>query len=576
MTYLLPQASIRWQGQTPISNDYRDIYWSQDDGVGEKSHVFLRASQIERHWQHLTDASHFTVCEIGFGFGLNFLLTLDAWRNRKGPGLLHYISIENQPVSPSDLARLSGLLPQRTVDELLGRYPLPIRGRHVRWFGDDVRLTLVYDDAQPALKDLAGGVDAWYLDAFSPDRNGDPWSSRVFGQMFARSRPGASLTTYSVSGDVRRGLTQAGFEVSRQPGFGAKREMLSATRPDRWQATSHESPTVAVIGNGIAGAYLHEALSRRRLTTCVFEDEDPPVQVPQFAVCPSLAVRAEHRYRFSLSAFEYATSDNPHFHQSGLMLITEGARERQRWLRISEQLPDEFLYPTEDGFLFPRAGWISASQLTALTPRTHQRIHGVVRHANCWRLLDESGQTCQEADVVVVATGADRPPCDMPLSLDIIPGLALSIRTEQPIRRVRSGEVSLFPAMEGAHTLSGIYDRQMTEPSPAHVKELLDGFGSDCDILSSTMGLRATTRDRLPIVGAVPDWEQLTEHDSAKPFSAYQPGLYVLNGLGSYGANTARLSAEHIANLITGEVPAIDKRMQRSLAAERFHIRDSK
>ena len=37
----------------------------------------------------------------------------------------------------------------------------------------------------------------------------------------------ATFATFTSAGEVRRGLLAAGFEVTKQPGFGKKREMLT-------------------------------------------------------------------------------------------------------------------------------------------------------------------------------------------------------------------------------------------------------------------------------------------------------------------------------------------------------------
>ena len=79
--------------------------------------------------------------------------------------------------------------------------------------------------------------------------------------------------------------------------------------------------------------------------------------------------------------------------------------------------------------------------------------------------------------------------------------------------------------------------------------------------------MRATTKDRLPLCGPVPEW--------CKPNALNPVGLYILQGLGSHGATTARLCAEHIANLITQEVPALGISIQKALNPKRFIQRDT-
>src|SRR5690606_5869774 len=115
-----------------------------------------------------------------------------------------------------------------------------------------------------------GAFDAWFLDGFAPARNPTMWSPEIFRSIGRLSRPGARAATFSVAGDVRRGLEAVGFEVWKAPGFGAKRERLEAcftgaNKPRRSMfpyAATRATP-VAVIGAGIAGASCAHALARR-------------------------------------------------------------------------------------------------------------------------------------------------------------------------------------------------------------------------------------------------------------------------------------------------------------------------
>jgi len=563
--YLLPCANISWQNNTPYANDFSDIYWSREVGVQEKTHVFLAAGHLASRWGQLHTRSYFTIAELGFGFGLNFLLTVDAWRKSGARGILHYISFEKYPVSVADLKRLQELLPNPLVNELLDVYPHPFHGRHVIWFGDNIRLTLIFDDALTSMRNLTAEVDAWYVDGFSPKNNESLWNKRVFGQLFRLSRKGATLTTYSVAGTVRRELTNAGFAVMRAPGFGRKREMLSATKAGDWQPASYPHRRVAILGKGVAGAFLNEALAKRDLSVTVIHDDDSTSnRVPQLAIYPPLAINAEHRYRFSLSAFAYTTRRNPYFHPSGLTIKPKDQRETDRWRRIIEQFPDTFVHETESGICFPEAGWLASRQMTDEVPSQQSTIDNVQRTGDTWQLRHQSGAVTT-ADIVIFATGARKVPIPMPSLINVIPGLALSISLESTVDQVLSGKTTIYPEHAGLHTVSGIYDKDLTTPSEKHIQSLLGNIHEEHNLVTSAVGLRAATRDRLPLCGMMPDWHTLAD----------QPGLYLLQGLGSHGGTTSRLCAEHIANLITGEPFALDRPMQRALAPMRFQLRDS-
>ena len=87
---------------TPFSPEYGDVYHSADSGPGQARHVFLGGNELPARW---SGARVFTIVETGFGLGLNFLATWDAWRvDPARPERLHYVSIEKHPFLREGLA----------------------------------------------------------------------------------------------------------------------------------------------------------------------------------------------------------------------------------------------------------------------------------------------------------------------------------------------------------------------------------------------------------------------------------------------------------------------------------------
>ncbi len=90
------------------------------------------------------------------------------------------------------------------------------------------------------------------------------------------------------------------------------------------------------------------------------------------------------------------------------------------------------------------------------------------------------------------------------------------------------------------------------------------GLSDRLSTQSVWQGTRLTTPDRLPVVGAVPDYDRYStdyarlHHGPAHqpwPDPRYHHGLYLLGGLGSRGAVSAALAAELLADVITGNTP---------------------
>ncbi len=224
----LRPASLKWRDGTPYSDIFDDVYFSASDGLAESRYVFLQGNDLPARF---ASADHFTIGETGFGTGLNFLLSLAAWRESAPPAAhLHYLSVEKHPLSIADLRRVSRLWPALAApaEELLSLYPPLLGGRHQLQLRDGrVTLTLLLGDALALLPDVQTVVDAWYLDGFAPAKNPAMWSAGVLREVARLSRPGTSFATFTAAGAVRRELQAAGFTVHKRAGFGRKREMLA-------------------------------------------------------------------------------------------------------------------------------------------------------------------------------------------------------------------------------------------------------------------------------------------------------------------------------------------------------------
>ena len=216
------------QGQ-PRSRLYGDVYFSTLDGLAESRAVFLQGCGLPEAW---AGRRRFTVGELGFGTGLNILALLDLWRRTAPAGAwLDIFSIEAHPLAAEEAAAVLAAWPEVAdlAELLVRRWPGRARGFH-RLDLPEVRATLdlAVMEAGEALAGWTGTADAWFLDGFAPSANPQMWRQEVLDLVAARSAAGARAATFTVAGDVRRGLQAAGFEVAKRPGFGRKRQMLAA------------------------------------------------------------------------------------------------------------------------------------------------------------------------------------------------------------------------------------------------------------------------------------------------------------------------------------------------------------
>ena len=111
-----PAEPILSSTGTPYSPRYDDVYHSVEGGLAEARHVFLGGNDLPGAW---AGRRQFVILETGFGQGLNFLATWQAWRNDpQRCSRLHFVSIEKHPFTRDGLATLHANLGELAKDKV--------------------------------------------------------------------------------------------------------------------------------------------------------------------------------------------------------------------------------------------------------------------------------------------------------------------------------------------------------------------------------------------------------------------------------------------------------------------------
>lgn len=195
-------------------------YHSIHGAVQESNHVFIEAG-----FKSLTKQK-ITVFEMGYGTGLNFLLTLI----NSGDKAIDYYGIEAYPLEQSLVEQLNYAKVLQLDDEsqkAFGKF------HNIKRAGEITELFKVFKyncklvDFIPACN-----FDLIYFDAFAPEVQPDLWEEHIFQKMFDMLNPGGVLTTYCAKGKVRRAMQSCGFVVDRLPGPPGKREILRAKKQE--------------------------------------------------------------------------------------------------------------------------------------------------------------------------------------------------------------------------------------------------------------------------------------------------------------------------------------------------------
>ncbi len=442
---------VQWDADCAFSPRYGDVYASRDGALGQARHVFLAGNGLAQRW---AGREQFVIVETGFGLGVNFLATWQAWRaDPARPARLHVVSVERHPVTASDLLRAAAEPLREEAAELVRQWPLPLPGLHrLRFDGGRVTLTLAFGAAEALVPRLAVGADAFYLDGFAPDRNPDMWSAPLLKALAALARPGATLATWCVARPVREALVAAGFEIERRPGFGRKRDMLVARFAPRWRVRRHDPPpprraprTALVVGAGLAGCAAAAALAARGWEVEVLEARGAVaggasalpwgLLHPQVAADDNVLARLTRAGTLlALPALRSAEGAAPGlWSPCGVLRVArddgEAGRLREalralafphgyvRWVEDAEASRRAGLPVARGGLWFEGAGAVAAPRwceaMLAGAPgirlRDSTAVASLVREGDGWRALDASGRTRAAAAAVVVATALEAP-----------------------------------------------------------------------------------------------------------------------------------------------------------------------
>ncbi|MCA0929278.1 tRNA (5-methylaminomethyl-2-thiouridine)(34)-methyltransferase MnmD [Ruegeria profundi] len=216
-------AELTWtEDHIPVSDRFDDPYYSLQNGLEETRHVFLAGNDLPARF-----APGFRIAELGFGTGLNMLTAWSEWEKSGQSTPLSFSSFEAFPMTAQDMARALAAFPE--LKPWAARFLAQWRGGTCKL--DTLHLEVIEGDARQTLPAWTDQADAWFLDGFSPAKNPELWGADLMQQVASHTVKGGTAATYTAAGFVRRGLQEAGFNVSRTAGFGRKRHMTRAVLP---------------------------------------------------------------------------------------------------------------------------------------------------------------------------------------------------------------------------------------------------------------------------------------------------------------------------------------------------------
>lgn len=228
---------------TMYMEDIGEHYHSVSGALEESVHIFINNGLKRIYNDSVSSRKEINILEMGFGTGLNTLLTICHIVNDSSDSIIaprvNYTAVEKYPLTPEEYHLLnhsevlfkSALFPNLSENKIksIQESMISAKWNEISEIIPGFYLNKIGED----FTQFSGitGVDLVYYDAFSPNVQPELWSREIFERVAQMCSPGAILVTYSSKGSVKEALRSSGFFVKRFKGINGKRHNISAQLP---------------------------------------------------------------------------------------------------------------------------------------------------------------------------------------------------------------------------------------------------------------------------------------------------------------------------------------------------------
>lgn len=209
---------------TLLNTNLNETYHSTHGAVQESLHVFIK-NGLDFFIKNNTP-TEIKILEVGFGTGLNALLSLKQIRDSKIK--IHYTSLEAFPISietadqlsyPTDVLFQQSKQLFMSLHEAVWNEPVSILPNFTL---EKIKITLQEISFQPSEFDLV------YFDAFAPNKQPEMWELITLRKVVQAIKPKGAFVTYCAKGQLKRDLKSLGMIIETLSGPPGKREMVRA------------------------------------------------------------------------------------------------------------------------------------------------------------------------------------------------------------------------------------------------------------------------------------------------------------------------------------------------------------
>jgi tRNA U34 5-methylaminomethyl-2-thiouridine-forming methyltransferase MnmC len=210
--------------RTIFNAEVGEYYHSRHGALQESQHVFLQSGL--RYFLEKSGCADASVLEVGFGTGLNFLLTADYCL--KSQVNVNYTGIEANPLPLTMISETAydKYISENTWNAFLSKYEdsfiSPVN------MNEYCRLNVSHCKLMEFTSDRK--FDVIYFDAFAAIHQPEMWTHESLSHVCSFVNPGGVFVTYAITGNLKRSMKALGFSIEKAPGAPGKREMLRAVK----------------------------------------------------------------------------------------------------------------------------------------------------------------------------------------------------------------------------------------------------------------------------------------------------------------------------------------------------------
>ena len=218
------QIVLTADGSNTIYNpQVGENYHSINGALQESLHVFVNAGL--NYFLDITGLKQVNILEVGFGTGLNFLLTADFCTTHKIQ--LNYTGIEAYPLTPQMIAQTGyeQYVPSAIWESFTEQYPETLK----ETVALNTFCNLKVEDKKLLDFNSDHKYDVIYFDAFAVAHQPEMWDEEAISHTIKFLKPDGVFVTYAITGNLKRMLKSLGLKIQKIPGAAGKREMLRAT-----------------------------------------------------------------------------------------------------------------------------------------------------------------------------------------------------------------------------------------------------------------------------------------------------------------------------------------------------------